>query len=386
MLTAKTVRNWYRVHKWTSLICTVFLLVSCVTGLPLIFGDEIDHLTDHHVMAATVSADAPLARLDDLVAAAQAHYPDLKVLSVSWDEDEPRVFVEVAPNFDPKPNDDHTLIFDAHTGSLLEEPKPGMDFMGYVANLHIELFAGLPGELILGAMATLFVIALVSGFVVYGPFMRRLDFGTFRTDGASRVKWFDLHNLLGIVTLCWALVVGLTGAMNTVADPLFGLWRAQEMPQLLAPYRGQPLPAHLGSVDAAVSAAHNALPDEEITSVVFPNDLFSSPRHYLIWTKGKTTLTSRLFTPVLIDVQTGAVSQARGLPWYLRALEVSRPLHFGDYGGLPLKVLWALLDLTMIGVLVSGIYLWVTRRRTQFDETLDLLVDLEAQGGQAAFG
>jgi uncharacterized iron-regulated membrane protein len=51
------------------------------------------------------------------------------------------------------------------------------------------------------------------------------------------------------------------------------------------------------------------------------------------------------------------------MPWYLRALELSRPLHFGDYGGIPLKVIWALLDIATIVVLVSGIYLWFPRRR-----------------------
>ena len=29
-------------HKWTSLICTGFLLMLCLTGLPLVFHDEID--------------------------------------------------------------------------------------------------------------------------------------------------------------------------------------------------------------------------------------------------------------------------------------------------------------------------------------------------------
>ena len=36
------VRAWYLVHKWTSLVCTLFLLMLCLTGLPLIFHDEIE--------------------------------------------------------------------------------------------------------------------------------------------------------------------------------------------------------------------------------------------------------------------------------------------------------------------------------------------------------
>src|SRR5881628_312963 len=41
---ASTVRLWSVVHTWTSLISTVFLLLLCLTGLPLIFHHEIDEL------------------------------------------------------------------------------------------------------------------------------------------------------------------------------------------------------------------------------------------------------------------------------------------------------------------------------------------------------
>jgi len=61
------------------------------------------------------------------------------------------------------------------------------------------------------------------------------------------------------------------------------------------------------------------------------------------------------------------VVQPRGLPWYLRAIEVSRPLHFGNYGGLPLKIIWTLLDLITIVVLGSGLYLWLIRRRSPME-------------------
>ena len=56
---------------------------------------------------------------------------------------------------------------------------------------------------------------------------------------------------------------------------------------------------------------------------------------------------------------------AVAMSWYLRALELSRPLHFGDYGGMPLKIIWVLLDLVTIAVLVSGLYLWLSRSRAE---------------------
>jgi uncharacterized iron-regulated membrane protein len=66
------------------------------------------------------------------------------------------------------------------------------------------------------------------------------------------------------------------------------------------------------------------------------------------------------------------------MPWYLRALEVSRPLHFGDYGGKPLKIIWALLDLVTILVLGSGLYLWLSRRTSSATEADTELMESNA--------
>ena len=312
-----------------------------------------------------------------MIAEAQARFPALHPFSIVWDDDEPRVFVNFSPSDDPKDGEIRQAVFDAHTGKLLEVPKDRFDLTGFLLRLHSEIFLGLPGELMMGAMALTFVFSLVSGALVYGPFMRRLEFGTYRRNGPRRTRWFDLHNLLGIVTVTWALVVGATGVMNALSTPLFGLWRAQTLPQIMAPYRGKPVPARFRSVDASVKEVSAALPNMRISAVVFPNSIFSSPRHYLVWAEGKTPVTSRMLTPTLVDVENGALTMSDGLPWYLRALELSRPLHFGDYGGLPLKIIWGLFDAVLIVVLLSGIYLWLSRRRAPIEDELDRLAQLE---------
>src|SRR5256885_17190657 len=74
-------------------------------------------------------------------------------------------------------------------------------FRSVMFKLHVDLFAGLPGKLFLGFMGLLLLIAIVSGVVLYAPFMRKLDFGTVRRTRQPRLKWLDLHNLLGIVKI-----------------------------------------------------------------------------------------------------------------------------------------------------------------------------------------
>ena len=50
--------------------------------------------------------------------------------------------------------------------------------MDFLLQLHTDMFLGLPGMLFLGAMGILLVVALISGVVLYAPFMRKLPFGT----------------------------------------------------------------------------------------------------------------------------------------------------------------------------------------------------------------
>jgi uncharacterized iron-regulated membrane protein len=264
----------------------------------------------------------------------------------------------------------HSIRFDAHTGQVLKEipstAQGGHGFMDVMLHLHVDLFADLPGELFLGLMGLLFTVAVVSGVVLYGPYMKKIEFGTVRVARSRRIRWLDLHNLLGVVTLSWAFVVGVTGVINELSTPMFKYWQGTALQSMLAPYRGQQTPQlnELASVDGVMTTVLKALPGMALTSISFPGNPFGSPYHFILCAKGDSPLTSRLFTPVLVDGRTGALSAKVEMPWYLRALEVSRPLHFGDYGGIPLKSIWALLDIITILVLGSGLYLWIARRKS----------------------
>jgi uncharacterized iron-regulated membrane protein len=381
-MTRLALRRWFWIHKWTSLICTLFLLLICLTGLPLVFREEIGDWLDDSLPYASVPDGAPTISLDQLVAKSRAMYPGQTVMSAFVDDDEPKVVIMMTPSWEAYKADrtsSHWIKFDAHTGQVLKESKPfnqdGRGFLTIMLNLHRDLFAGLPGELFMGLMALLFVLALISGVVIYGPFMRKLDFGTVRANRSPRLKWLDLHNMIGVVTACWALAVGVTGVINELATPMFVLWQQTDVKAMLAPMQGKPVPvdAELSSTQAGYDTAKAAVPDMVATSVIFPGSPFGTPYHYLVWTKGKDPLTSRLFSPVLVDARSGALTSVVTMPWYLRALEVSRPLHFGDYGGMPLKIIWALLDLVTIAVLGSGLYLWLSRHASPQEAEEELL-------------
>ena len=97
--------------------------------------------------------------------------------------------------------------------------------------------------------------------------------------------------------------------------------------------------------------------------LAFPGTIFSSKHHYAVFMRGTTPVTSKLIKPALIDAKTGSLTDMRDMPWFVNLLFISQPLHFGDYGGMPLKIIWALFDMVTIVVLASGLYLWFARRK-----------------------
>lgn len=361
-----TIKAWAWVHKWSSLVCTAFMLLLCLTGLPLIFHHEIGHLLGTEIEAPPMPADTPRVSLDEVLSVARAQHPDRVVQFASPGEDDDNLwFVTMTPT--PEPTTDfRSVVVDARTGELLAQPRFDQGFMWIMFKLHVDLFAGLAGKLFLGFMGLLLLVAIVSGTVLYAPFMRKLAFGTVRRDRQTHVKWLDLHNLLGIVTLVWLLVVGATGVINTWADLVIKYWQHDQLTAILQPYQGQPTvpQAQRASVQAALDVAHQAAPNSQLYFIAFPGTSFSSPHHHTFFLKGNEPLTSKLMWPVLVDARTAALTAAPQMPWYVQTLLLSQPLHFGDYGGRPMQIIWALLDIAAIIVLGSGLYLWLRKRRT----------------------
>jgi uncharacterized iron-regulated membrane protein len=370
-MTPRRVRAWSVVHTWTSLVCTAFLLMLCVTGLPIIFHDEIESfLTAEEWQPA--NPDGPLLSYDDILERALAARPGEVPLYMSFDTDRPVVNVTTGPTPDAGAAEMHFASYDRTSGALVPPASDAGGVLDFLVQLHTDMFLGVPGMLFLGAMTVVFLAALVSGVVLYAPFMRRYEFGMVRTKKSRRATWLDLHNLAGIVTLAWVAVVGVTGIVNTLETPIREAWKTEALADLIAPFEGRPVPEQLSSVSAAIAEAEAAAPGMALQFVAFPGGAYSTDHHYAVFLHGAAPLTERLITPALVNAETGAFEGLREMPWYSKALSLSKPLHFGDYGGLPLKLIWGFLDLATILVLGSGLYLWVAKRAARDRKLTDI--------------
>lgn len=368
--TAKAVRavrgvtRWHIVHKWSSLICTVFVLMACFTGLPLVFSEEIDRFERWIAGEVNPPDAAPTLSIDKLAATAGQERPDAHVQLLWREPSDPGIVgFAMGETVETPVADAEFLRIDEKTGQSRSAERIDDSLMGVLFLLHTELYSGQSGTLFLGVMAALFMTAIVSGIVLYAPFMRHRAFAVIRVK-KGRARWLDLHNALGIVLGTWMFVVSATGMINTWGSPMIQYWLLNDMQQMVAHDTvgtGEPK-ADLASVQEAIDLAARKIPDGEFSFVAFPGSEFSSDRHYLIMFTGKTPVSSRLLMPAIVNAHSGELIATPDLPWYLKTFLLSQPPHFGDYGGLGLKIAWFLLDFAMILLLSSGLVLWWRKR------------------------
>lgn len=355
-------RVWRWLHTWSSLICTLFLLMLCVTGFALTFHDEIaswlnpDSWVPKH-------PNGPHLSLDQIATAALQEHKNHVPIYVSFDTDRPVVNVTSGSTSQVDATNMSFISIDATSGEIVPQAQVGEGVMEFLLQLHTDMFLGQTGMIVLAVMGILFVLAVVSGVVVYKDFMKKLPFGTLRLGRQRRLRWLDYHNFFGIIAVAWMTVVGTTGVINALESLILAQWRNAHLSSFMQSFQSDTVVQPHASLQQAVKSATSLLPNQILQFVAYPGSDYSTERHYAVFLHGNTPLTESLITPVLVDAITGDVAGISVMPWYMKGLALSRPLHFGDYGGIGLKLVWTALNLMSLIVLITGIYLYVKKKR-----------------------
>jgi uncharacterized iron-regulated membrane protein len=366
MSTRRLFRINLWLHRWSSLIATPFFLILCVTGTVLIFHHEIDEALGY-VPTAGVHAGSPLP-LSASIAAAQAANPDQRVLLVGQDEEEHPglIAVYMAPKVDTGFERAKPVFVEAATAKILDGADPNKTPTGIFLELHAQWFLGPLGELVGALIALLVLISIVSGVVIYAPYVRNIAFGVIRRGRGKRLVQLDLHNLFGAVVLGWLVVVTVTGFLLGFGTLAQAVWQNTELKALKAQLETSEQVDHENppiSFDQAFSAVAKAQTGWRPTTAVYPGTDLSTAQHYTILMFGEKGVRERMFRIALVNARTGTVDDIRDLPAYLQAIQVSQPLHFGDYGGLALKILWVACSWLALFITGNGAWLWWNRRR-----------------------
>lgn len=362
--TKKTNSRWFRlnlwIHRWVSLVVVIPFAILSITGVILIFHEEIDHALGVEPIAHT-SQQRPLA---DSLITAQRTYPNEHILSTGYDpEHHPGVLLIGMA----KPNEGFEqarwLFADIGSATLIQQPNGRDTLTGFLLELHANWFLGFIGQLIGALIAFLVLLSLISGLVVYAPYVKKFLFGIIRMGRGQRLFQLDLHNLIGSAVLGWALVVTFTGFLLGFGTVAIGVWQITELKTLQEQYRHTHIINSQISIDDIYMAAQKGEAGWHPTSVFFPKTEYSTQGHYMVLLQGSHGLNEKMLKVALVNAETGQVDTVEELPPYLKAILLSQPLHFGNYGGMPLKILWTLCTLLTLFITLNGAWLWWAKRQ-----------------------
>jgi uncharacterized iron-regulated membrane protein len=362
-MTARTTRRLLALHRWCGLVVALNVFVLGVTGSILIFHDEIDRALGVVPKVAAASNEVGLARA--IVLAREARPAATPVFVYREPDEHPGiVFVGVAEG-SRKFADAKPIAIDRARGEVLAALDLDRTFTGVVRRLHAELFAGPLGRLLVGLVAIALLVSLFSGLVVYGPTMRRFAYGLLRRDGSSRTTLADLHKLVGITGFGWLAVVATTGLLLSAGSLVFQYYVTTELAALGAPFAKDPIVEDLSGIDRAIESAEAAEPGRRWSIVALPGSELASPRHFTVLLQGASGIEAKVLSMALVDARAPDRAEAHPLPRYVQALLVSEPLHFGNYGGLPLKIVWFLFGIGTVVLAGSGVASFARGRRAR---------------------
>lgn len=358
------MQDWYKLHKWASLICAVFLLIMCVSALPLIFKREIADFNQLNRSAVSENAKGTRPSLDKLAEESLALYPGYHLLAVYLDHEKQHVgFSLYSQGRGYRYIQIHLgtgqIIVPVADQKVKYEAIPKV--IAFMSRMHIDMYLGSFGSKLLGFMCGMSVVALITGLWLYAPFMKNIAFGTIRS-GHRRIYWIDWHKLLGIVTLSWTLLLCISGFIFVFAGPIHNSWNDKTRAELLEDYQGLPFPVQRISADDAVEIARATVPNRKITRIELPQEGGRMPWHYVIHTAGEG-FNAYVSQPVWIDAANGQITAVIEAPWYIQVLSMARPVHFNNHNTLPLKILWFITDALTCVMIITGIYAWFIKFR-----------------------
>lgn len=358
-LSAASVKSALSAHAAIGLLAGALLYLVCLSGTVLVFYEEWQR---------TEQGDAPeMARIDPAavqrgvaaVLASERGKPATTHLYVHLPVPElPRTTITT----------DHQAVhIDARGRIAVPEENHWSEFL-YA--LHYTLHVpGVVGITIVGILGMLMVALALSGVLAHPRIFR--DAFRLRMRHSGGVALADWHNRLSVWTLPFGLAIAITGAAiglaSVTAYAVAQLFHGGDLTAVYAPIfgaEGKPNAARAPVPDVAAALRHMEARhrDVPVTYVTLHDPMTAGQHIQIVGVPPRRLIFGEYYafdgagrfmgTAGLAD---GAIGQ--------QAAASNYSLHFGNYGGLPVKVAYAIFGLALTIVSATGVYMWLGKRR-----------------------
>jgi uncharacterized iron-regulated membrane protein len=309
----------FQIHLWTGIAMGLYVVAISVSGSALFFRNKIN---EGVAGRKVVTGSGPLLTRDELVAAAKRAWPGYTPGAVSQGTKRGQE-VEILLSRGAKRK---LRVFDPYTGRDLGEAIPyRLRALSWLLDLHVNLLAGPTGRFVNGIASIILTLLALTGAVIWWP-----GVGSWRRSlkinpraNWKRINW-DLHSAVGFWTFAFFFMWSFTGVYLVFPGPFDRLIN-----------RFAPLEYYLlGSRTSE------------------PSMLYAE------------TDSIPAFTRVADAAPDRRPKRRRPKIHYSNGDQIIRTffgMHFGNFGGMGIRVLWAGLGLALPFLFLTGGLMWWNR-------------------------
>ena len=382
---ADIVKMYIDVHSWVGVVSGLALFIAFYAGAITMFEEPLKRWASPPVALSEIT---PLDRTPELIAKVVAGHPEAAKRHTIVMQPGPESLGRLTWT---EGDDDHhpgqTLHANlAADGSLLVSAEGPSPVAQLVDTLHQQVGLPLDHEIampIMGAISLLYAVALVSGVIILLPSLVK-DLFALRIGKNVKRMWLDVHNVLGLFSLPFHVIMALTAVVFAFHDQFYDAQvralsdpapaETKERSDGREPSPIGPLLTPAAVASALAGQAPNFTPLRLSYSSRGPDGPLGlrvegvDPRHGL---RGPT------FGVAMVDPYTGQIVSDDYMPgrqkgWF-KAVTSFFALHFGNFGGNTVR--WAYFALGIAGALLfyTGNLLWIEshRRKKRKGEPLE---------------
>ena len=356
----------FALHSWAGLISGVFIMIFALTGAIIVFSHEINQwqFADFYKSSISTSGEISQPDYDAAYLSIRKNYPDVRVFGIRHPPIDPLEPLEFAVSVPKSSSEKYRAIFvDQHSGVILGVDKNRI--ASVFLSLHYKFMMGKPGEFLATLFSLALLVSIITGAIVYKKFIWKALL--FRVP----VKWknwrtasSDLHRILGV----WALVFNFILAFS-------GFWM---MRHTLAPSFWKEKKEGVQTEITTISTSINQIIEKHreqfqtipLTYITIPSSAkdstitVSGDEQGRWWLGGAFEATYSSHTGNLNEVfyEAEVTSVADNMEYALNTL------HFGQYGGIVIKLLMCFFGIATAAISITGFMLWWRRNRGRVTE------------------
>ena len=359
----------FQLHKILGLATGIVVFIVAITGCCWAFREEIESLYDDY--KKVTPQEQAILTPTEAKELAEAVLPNNTVHGTLFKKKDDAIEVIF---YDAEPEFYQSVFLNPYSGEVIQVDDHLSGFFAFILKGHMRLW--LPkaiGEQVVGVSILLFILIIVSGFIIWIPKKRKNLKQRLKFDWKKTTRWkrknFDLHTVTGFYICSFALIVAFTGSMisyNWLKYVVYKSTGGEKSPYFIIPENQSTLAQRDTTIpmDYLITKLSLENPEAESYELHYPTTPEESIYVEVSNSKGLYYDSDYRFFDqnTLQELETPSIYGKYSNAGFADKIQrMNYDIHIGAIGGIVGKIIAFLVSLLTATLPVTGVLLWYGR-------------------------